>query len=233
MAARTKKNMPDDGWKTTCHVCGRDIPARNSRGKARKYCSERCRSQDNRNKARRWAERQANNDLNLARMRETIDDDERKELGQLDEINRLTDENRKLRRLLRQDANDLAALLDAGVLSIKNSERTAPIMARHMGVWCNMDDWSDREDSLVDSQRKRVLALRKRHREELDRLRAEGRNDMVIEGVMRRQWEERRRLDRECSAYWAWEVAREYEEEMEDEYGLQPVPVAAATRTRR
>lgn len=218
----TGNDIQDAGPTTKCHVCGTVIPARNGKGRPRKYCSEKCRSQDNRNRARAWRENQRDNELKIAKMRKTIEDDEQVAMFQLDEITGLRDENRRLKRLLKQDANDLAALLDGGVLVMRNSERTAPLLARHMGVWRNMEEWEDREDDPIENQEKRVLAMQRRHREELDKVQREGRNTLYLEGVLRQQHEESRKVNRECSAYWAWRAATEYEQDMADQYGLRP-----------
>lgn len=149
---------------------------------------------------------------------------------QRDEINRLRRQLSLDEGYLRRVSNDLAALIQAGAVHIDHDPAYADALRRHSGIIPIMERFEDRETSPIQEQKKRVEAARKRQRSELDKARAESRNELYIQGILSRHHEENRRLRKECATWFAWQEISEQRQTLRTEYGNDMIDGAAAGR---
>jgi predicted nucleic acid-binding Zn ribbon protein len=213
-----------------CPICGTRIPGNNGRGRSPVYCSPKCRYQAKYRQAKHNNERNSQAVADNNQLRKTIEELETYVAWQRDEINRLRRELSLDKGYLRRVSNDLAALIQAGAVHVDHDPAHAETLRRHNGIIPIMERFEDRKTSPIQEQKKRVEAVRERQRAELDKARAESRNDLYIQGILSRHHDENRKLREECETWFAWQEISEQRRTLRDEYGNDMTSDIAAGR---
>ncbi|RBP98827.1 hypothetical protein CRD59_06975 [Bifidobacterium xylocopae] len=139
-----------------------------------------------------------------ARLRQTMDQQERALQSYQDKTGEEAQLSRKLNLLVRKAADDLSLLLETGVLTVNRFHPRAGLLHKHSDWLRLMQEYSGREQDLIEEQRRLIEKTRTTHRSEYRRAVREGRSGTYLDALKKQQAKEAREVNGQCKQYWAW-----------------------------
>lgn len=222
MGQRTTRKKCDEIAR--CRGCGQPIVQQNRRGRTQIYCSSQCRNKANNNNRKRRIERQKFASESAGILSSVVVEKDRQLMWQLDEINRLRADNEQMLGELKRISNDMAALLEAQVVSIDRSTADPRMLERHSGIIPIMEKYEERDLSPIKQQEQIWDDMKQRHRSELDRATKAGRNETYMNAVFSRHRRETEENKKRCSAYLAWRDLQWRRQDIREQYGVEYMP---------
>lgn len=209
---------------SVCKNCGKLFVSSRGGGQTKKYCSDVCRATAYSRSLKKRAQvgdstKQTNDYLS-----ETLVEKDRQLMWQLDEINRLRADNEQMLGELKRISNDVAALLEAQVVSIDRSAADPRMLERHSGIIPIMEKYEERDLSPIKQQEQIWDDMKQRHRSELDRATKAGRNETYMNAVFSRHRREMEENKKRCSAYLAWRDLQWRRQDIREQYGVEYMP---------